>query len=494
MSTFVNTQFGDGFAQFSGNSGYVDTNLYKLMAGYGVDDGVGVICSVGFLEIQVADPPNFINDARIAWQVGVKDGGGIVYPLHIATFSQNVASGTSITGYEGNFTANLYLHSDGHLAFNLQDSDGVFYDVCTSAAGVFPVDGTVKGVEVLINFPTANSIIATCYVNNVNVMSGSYTTVPNIFGQYWYYRDPGPFGPQVPSGGLSLVQLQLTRSTGGFQRMISIAEVIVEDNSSHGAYPDSNATPAILTSAGGCSFRSGFGMIKVVKIVDPDTDPETFEINLDGSPVADIGHGDTWYISVPGGTYDITETPNASYTTVYSVSNGNPHDAIVVPSGFTRTVTITNTFAVAATGTISVVKVTVPTEDTTSFGFTTGSTLTPDVFSLASGDSEFFAAVPVGAGYKIYETPNSFYTTGYSVSNGDPHDAISVADGENVIVTVTNTGLRLPGSGIYVIIPDTDITSDTVVDAFAGTTIPTIVTSEEAIPTPMFQTGMLEDK
>lgn len=96
------------------------------------------------------------------------------------------------------------------------------------------------------------------------------------------------------------------------------------------------------------------------------------------------------------------------------------------------------------TGTVIVVKQTAPSSDTTSFDFTAAGGLTPTSFSLATGNQQTFNSVPVGSGYSVIETVNPTYTTSVSVSNGDPHTSFSVADGETVVVTFTNSSYFYP--------------------------------------------------
>jgi hypothetical protein len=93
----------------------------------------------------------------------------------------------------------------------------------------------------------------------------------------------------------------------------------------------------------------------------------------------------------------------------------------------------------AAGGTIQVVKVTVPDGSAQSFDFTAGGGLTPTTFALSDGGTEEFTDVPAGDGYSISEAAVAGWSASFVVSNGSPPDNITVAAGETVIVTVTNT-------------------------------------------------------
>jgi len=58
---------------------------------------------------------------------------------------------------------------------------------------------------------------------------------------------------------------------------------------------------------------------------------------------------------------------------------------------------------------------------------------------LMDGDTQTFSSVTPGSGYGVSEDVVANWGTEYSVSNDSPIDNISVADGETVTVTVTNT-------------------------------------------------------
>lgn len=89
------------------------------------------------------------------------------------------------------------------------------------------------------------------------------------------------------------------------------------------------------------------------------------------------------------------------------------------------------------TGTIVVEKITSPSSNPTSFDFTTTG-LTPATFRLSHGQSRTFDNLTPGDGYGVLETPNAGFVTTYVVSDGSPIDALDVAAGEVVTVTVTN--------------------------------------------------------
>lgn len=74
-----------------------------------------------------------------------------------------------------------------------------------------------------------------------------------------------------------------------------------------------------------------------------------------------------------------------------------------------------------------------------SFSIEVGGGLTPASLSLVGGQSQVYSDVTPGT-YSVSETPpTGWVTPSISVSNGSPADAITVGEGEAVIVTITNT-------------------------------------------------------
>ncbi len=90
-----------------------------------------------------------------------------------------------------------------------------------------------------------------------------------------------------------------------------------------------------------------------------------------------------------------------------------------------------------ATGTINVIKHATPIPGgSQEFTFTTTG-LTPSTFTLTDGDSEQFTGLSNGT-YGVSEVAQPGWSTSYTVSNGDPHDALAIASNA-ITVTVTNT-------------------------------------------------------
>lgn len=221
--------------------------------------------------------------------------------------------------------------------------------------------------------------------------------------------------------------------------------------------PPATATPLYqFGPVASCPFMvlqasSSTGAIIVRKVTIP-SDTTLFDINtVNLSPSSyQLANGDERTHSglTPASNYEVSESSNALYDTVISVSNGSPANAIAVAAGETVIVTITNTLKSAATGKITVGKVTNPFNPTQLFSFTTGGGLSPGSFALHSEESQDFNVVP-GSGYSIAEILPPGFILHYMVSN-DPvnNDVtnITVGNGEHVTVMVLDESF---GGGLF---------------------------------------------
>src|SRR5688572_20828393 len=112
--------------------------------------------------------------------------------------------------------------------------------------------------------------------------------------------------------------------------------------------------------------------------------------------------------------------------------------------------------------------------------------LLPNIIVLGNGENHEYNDLPVGTYGIVEEVPPGYIVT-YVVSNGSPHDAITLAEGETVIVTVTNkqnpTINPNTSSGIYKIVKDKR--NDTLwLENFTGT-------RDVKIPNPTYKTGLI---
>lgn len=226
-----------------------------------------------------------------------------------------------------------------------------------------------------------------------------------------------------------------------------------------------SAAGALLnTYALGTSFHSsGFD-----HICHAEDDPTHFWAWTHGTG-ADQGKSRFRKINVSTGVADIDVTIPEYETGAYQSAIANPPLADFGPSFSCPFFLVAP--LVATPGTITVTKVTFPIGNTQQFAFTAAGGLAPTSFNLGNGESRTYDPVPVGSGYSIVETEDASFDTEYTVSNGSPHTNITVADGEAVTVTVTNTLKSAIGSGIYKIVPGDNKRNDTLWNAnTSGTT------------------------
>jgi hypothetical protein len=93
---------------------------------------------------------------------------------------------------------------------------------------------------------------------------------------------------------------------------------------------------------------------------------------------------------------------------------------------------------VIPTGSLTVRKTTAPVVPSRVFNFTAASGLVPATFSLHHGEEQVFSGITPGT-YSIVEAAAGGWDTSYSISNGGTNTAIVVGNGDDVIVTVTNS-------------------------------------------------------
>jgi hypothetical protein len=178
-------------------------------------------------------------------------------------------------------------------------------------------------------------------------------------------------------------------------------------------------------------------------------------------------------ITVPGPAYNLisglnlTGTITSGYTdasTSIASQESFPYP-IHGSAYYAPNAQISNIFSsISTVGDIVVNKITVP-SDVTDFDFTTVGLSVP-TFTLADGGTQTFDPIVPGSGYSVVETANSGYDTTYEVSN-DPtnndNTNITVAAGETVIVTVTNTK-----KGSLEVAKLSDVTNDTTIFTFTA--------------------------
>jgi len=137
----------------------------------------------------------------------------------------------------------------------------------------------------------------------------------------------------------------------------------------------------------------------------------------------------------------------------------------------------------AVSASLIIVKTTIPAGAAQEFDFTTTGGLLPDTFTLEDGESQEYLGISPGV-YGVTEETVVGWDTEYSVSNGDNHDAITLADGDEVTVVVTNTRIAGSRAGIYKVVPGKR--NDTL-----WINVATDETEDVKIPDPNFKTALI---
>lgn len=187
------------------------------------------------------------------------------------------------------------------------------------------------------------------------------------------------------------------------------------------------------------------GKIVIRKVVESqanDTTSFTFSASSSlGGAQFSLSDGDKKeFTNIPVGSgYRVTETvPSGWELTSATCNNGNdPRSDITVAASQTVTCTFTNT----KLGTLVVQKVTNPNPDPTqsSFAFTTSGGLSPAAFALKNGETQTFANLKPGNGYKVSELPLlGWQMNNVSCTNSRSITNIRIDPGETVTCTFTN--------------------------------------------------------
>jgi len=208
---------------------------------------------------------------------------------------------------------------------------------------------------------------------------------------------------------------------------------------------DNGNTPDAISLAAGqtvvCTFRNTQnGNIIVNKITVPSGSSQSFTFNTTGTGYAGFLLTDgTSNDSGPlaPGSYSVSEAAMTGWDLSSATCSGNNiPDAIVLKAGQTVTCTFTNT----QRATLIVVKNTIGGDD--KFDFVGGGTGVSTSFSLttiAGTASTTFSNLAPGSGYSVSETvPTAWELTSAVCSSGSP-SAITLAAGQTVTCTFTNT-------------------------------------------------------
>ena len=195
-----------------------------------------------------------------------------------------------------------------------------------------------------------------------------------------------------------------------------------------------------------CTFTNvQLGKLIIQKITEPSNNSTTsFPFTTGGglSPTNFAlrgGESKTLDNILPGSGYSINEVlPTGWLQRTARCSNDSPLNNITIAPGETVTCTVIN----RQLGKLIVRKSTTPDPDRTNadFSFSTGGGLTPDTFTLKSGQRREFDNLPPGSGYSVSEGPlANWQNTAAICDNGSALNNIRVEAGQTVTCTFHNT-------------------------------------------------------
>lgn len=172
MSTVFSTVFDDDFASFT----FHDSDSVAV-DGSGCDDGFAYTCCLAQeTKVLTAPGPAFTyKNVTLRWQHAIHVVGaiGTGFDDEIVTLVDNetlVSSGFNIT---------INILIDGRVDVYIGISGHNF-----SAAGAFPVDGTVHGLQLTLAMSGDNHVAFELFLDNVSIVSGVDSTV-NPRGVDW---------------------------------------------------------------------------------------------------------------------------------------------------------------------------------------------------------------------------------------------------------------------------------------------------------------------
>lgn len=168
---------------------------------------------------------------------------------------------------ENTFAGTLVISDSGTVSLTLSNSDtgplypaGPSFNSYDSASGVFPLDGSIHGIQVALTIST--TIIGfTVVIDDVVVIAGSHTAIGNLcaatFGYFTLFNSASmaycPFF--VQTAGVAIVALGHYRSPTNTavpaDVMSNCSEFIVDSSASIISYPACGASPISADTCGG---------------------------------------------------------------------------------------------------------------------------------------------------------------------------------------------------------------------------------------------------
>jgi len=400
---------------------------------------------------------------------GAQDSLGNALPSpHTFSFSTGAAPTGSITvvknavGADGTFmfTSNFGLTSltttGGTASQTFSNlAPGSSYTVSETVpsgwqSSTFCTNGSPSAITVL---PGATT---TCTVTNTQ--RGSITVVKNTLGGNGTFAFTSNFGlTSLTTAGNTASQTfsNLTPNTvapltrrpspaGPVSVGYSVSEIVPSGWTQTSA-TCTNGTPAAVRVAPGttttCTFTNTLqqGSITVVEntVVGNGTFAFTSNFGLKSLTTAGGTASQTFSGLTPGGAYTVSETVPAGWIqTAATCTNGTPA-AVTVAAGAMTTCTFTNT----QQGSIEVVKNTIGGNGT--FAFTSNFGLS-SLTTIGGTASRTFNGLTPGGAYSVSETVPAGWTQTSAVCTSGTPAAVTVAAGQTITCTFTNTATGTP--------------------------------------------------
>ncbi|HEX5044142.1 MAG TPA: MopE-related protein [Candidatus Polarisedimenticolaceae bacterium] len=186
-----------------------------------------------------------------------------------------------------------------------------------------------------------------------------------------------------------------------------------------------------------CTFtNTARGHLRVLQVVSPSGDPQSFDFALGGVPSFSLQGGGSWDsgVIVPG-TYAVSQADPGEAWDVQSAvcDDGSPVSAVQVGAGETVTCVFTN----VKRGQLLVDEVTMPSGEAQSFAFSAAG----ESFSLTDADAPHASALLVPGVYSAGQSPvpSGWDLTSAICSDGSSPSSITLSPGETVTCTFTHT-------------------------------------------------------
>lgn len=263
--------------------------------------------------------------STLFWAARTADG--IIHSLNLGTLTANadfytipgfVASSDTVGETPNNHPGDYFILDDNTHVLWWYDISALTYNLIH-----------ISSLGVLL---TTKAFVDPNQLNHVAYINGDSAHV-----LIWYYStsvlDTGAFG-------------RLALATGVIDQNFS-SQLMQDGVNMVGTTKFAPSTSCTLLRIQDTPAPTPSGTIIIRKVTNPSGLTQSFDFTSTGglspSTFSLNGDGDSrTFLSVPVGTYGITETAVSGYTTSYSVSSGDPHTAISVGDGDVITVTVTN--------------------------------------------------------------------------------------------------------------------------------------------------------